>query len=155
MKEIERRFLVTKPFPEGLVSKFILQGYVTIESPIVRIRVIDGLGGGEGHGVLTIKYKTDEKGVRDEYEDLFNYEQALELYGRCKYTVQKTRYFIPAGAGLTWEVDKYWGTNAGLVVAEIEVPKLDHPLPPLPTWIGEEITGKKKYGNLYLAGVRK
>ncbi len=153
MKEIERRFLVTEPFPEGLVYKHISQGYITTTEPIVRIRVIER--GNDKHGVLTIKYKTGETGVRDEYEDFFKYEEALGLYERCKYTVQKTRFFIPAGNGLTWEVDKYDDPHAGLVIAEIEVPSMTHPLPPLPSWIGKEITGKKKYGNLYLAGVRK
>lgn len=50
---------------------------------------------------------------------------------------------------LKWEVDVFHGDNEGLVVAEIEVPDEATQFD-LPAWIGEEVTGIKKYNNSYL-----
>ena len=50
---------------------------------------------------------------------------------------------------LKWEVDVFHGENEGLIVAEIEVPdeqtKFD-----LPDWIGEEVTGDRRFNNSHL-----
>ena len=54
--------------------------------------------------------------------------------------IDKIRYKIPY-QGFVWEVDEFLGDNAGLVVAEIE----------LPGWIGEEVTGDRRYANSALA----
>ena len=66
-----------------------------------------------------------------------------------KPQIEKYRYVIPAEQGLKWEVDEFLGDNAGLVVAEIEVPTEDTKFS-LPEWIGKEITGDKKYNNSQL-----
>ncbi len=50
---------------------------------------------------------------------------------------------------LKWEVDVFHGDNEGLVMAEIEVPDEATQFD-LPAWIGEEVTGNKKYNNSYL-----
>ncbi len=44
-----------------------------------------------------------------------------------KPIIEKTRYKIPAGNGLTWEIDEFHGVNEGLVVAEIELPSEETP----------------------------
>lgn len=50
---------------------------------------------------------------------------------------------------LYWEVDEFLGDNAGLVVAEIEVPSEDTVFD-IPDWVGEEVTGDKRYYNSHL-----
>ena len=44
------------------------------------------------------------------------------------------------------EVDEFLGENAGLVVAEIELPSEDSVFDK-PDWIGQEVTGDKRYYN--------
>ena len=56
-----------------------------------------------------------------------------------KPIIEKTRYKIPAGNGLTWEIDEFHGVNEGLIVAEIEVPSEDTSFEK-PDWLGEEVS---------------
>jgi adenylate cyclase len=51
---------------------------------------------------------------------------------------------------LTWEVDEFAGDNAGLVVAELELPKVDTCFD-RPAWLGREVTDLVRYYNLALA----
>ena len=60
--------------------------------------------------------------------------------------VEKTRHLVPAGGGLTWEIDVFAGPNQGLVVAEIELPDEDAGFT-RPAWLGEEVTGDGRYLN--------
>jgi CYTH domain-containing protein len=60
----------------------------------------------------------------------------------------KTRYEIPY-AGKTWEVDVFHGPNEGLIVAEIELESETETFGK-PDWIGEEVTGDKRYLNASL-----
>lgn len=50
-----------------------------------------------------------------------------------------------------WEVDEFHGDNAGLVMAEIELGSADEPFA-MPEWLGEEVTGDRRYYNSMLAG---
>jgi adenylate cyclase len=63
--------------------------------------------------------------------------------------VVKTRHLVPV-AGHTFEIDEYAEANAGLVVAELELPSEDAEYP-RPDWLGEEISDDPRYGNLSLA----
>ena len=63
--------------------------------------------------------------------------------------VEKTRYRIPQG-DLAWEVDVFEGANAGLVVAEIELPDEARPVL-LPDWVGQEVTTDPRYYNSSLS----
>ena len=61
--------------------------------------------------------------------------------------IDKTRWLVPAGDGRhTWEVDEFHGDNEGLVVAEIELESEDDPFE-RPAWLGEEVTGDRRYYN--------
>lgn len=53
---------------------------------------------------------------------------------------------IPAGNGLTWEIDEFHGVNEGLIVAEIEVPSEDTSFEK-PDWLGEEVSSDPRYFN--------
>ena len=63
--------------------------------------------------------------------------------------LKKKRYIVPHGAH-TWEVDVFEGANAGLVVAEIELRSEDEVFE-RPTWLGEEVSGQRKYSNSALS----
>jgi len=62
--------------------------------------------------------------------------------------IEKTRHRIEHG-GRVWEVDVFDGANAGLVVAEIELPSEDADLE-LPAWVGAEVTDDRRYLNANL-----
>jgi adenylate cyclase len=63
--------------------------------------------------------------------------------------VAKIRYVIPF-AGMNWELDIFSGTNAGLLIAELE---LEDELQDfeLPSWVGAEVTDDLRYTNSSLA----
>ena len=59
---------------------------------------------------------------------------------------------VPEGtspAGKYFEVDEFYGDNEGLVMAEIELDSPDQPFEK-PSWLGEEVTGDRRYYNSYL-----
>ncbi len=57
--------------------------------------------------------------------------------------IEKTRYEVPH-AGLTWEVDVYGGSLAGIVLAEVELDHDDQPFE-APDWTGREVTGDPRF----------
>ena len=140
--EIERKFLVASDAWRQLGSPELLrQGYLSSD-PLrtVRVRV-------EGEqGVLTIKSKS-EGAARGEWEYPIPLADAVELLERLceRPLVEKYRRRIEH-AGFTWEVDEFLGENAGLVVAEIELPLEDAAFD-RPDWIGAEVTDDKRYYN--------
>lgn len=155
-KEIERKFLVKNDTYKSLAQGIHYhQGYIpTVNGMTVRVRIA-------GEKAFTT-FKDRAVGFsRHEFEyeiPIEDAKQMLELM--CtKPQIEKFRYVIPAGNGalpdgtivenLHWEVDHFVGDNEGLVVAEIEVPSEDTQFD-LPTWIGEEVTGDKKYYNSHL-----
>ena len=64
----------------------------------------------------------------------------------------KTRYLVPLDGGLTAEVDDYEGALDGLLTAEVEFPDeaAAHAFD-APAWLGEDVTGDKRYANRALA----
>ena len=59
--------------------------------------------------------------------------------------IEKVRHIVPY-AGATWEIDVFAGENAGLIVAEVELPHEDCRLE-LPPFVGREVTGRAEYYN--------
>jgi adenylate cyclase len=141
-KEIERKFLVKgdawKSAAEGTVYR---QGYLSsVKERVVRVRTI------EDKGFLTIKGIT--KGVsRSEFEYEISVGDANAMLDHIceKPLIEKKRYKIPFG-GLVFEVDEFFGENAGLVVAEVELED-EAQKPDLPDWIGAEVSGDPRYFN--------
>jgi adenylate cyclase len=140
--EIERKFLVSSDAWRGLGEPVLLrQGYLSAD-PMRTVRVrIEG-----EQGVLTIKSK-NEGASRGEWEYPIPLQDAEELLDRLceRPLVEKYRRRIDH-QGFTWEVDEFLGENAGLVVAEIELPAEDAVFA-LPDWIGREVTGERRYYN--------
>ena len=142
--EIERKFLVKNDTWRKLAAGkgvSICQGYLSIaQKATVRVRRIGD------RAFLTIKSKVS--GLRrSEFEyplPVADADQMLDQLCR-KPIIDKVRYRIPAG-GLVWEIDDFFGENAGLVVAEIELQsesdKFDSP-----PWLGPEVTGMKRFYN--------
>ncbi len=65
--------------------------------------------------------------------------------------IDKIRYEINSGDHV-FEVDEFFGTNEGLVVAEVELSHIsEHFLKP--KWLGKEVTGQTKYFNSQLLKV--
>ena len=62
--------------------------------------------------------------------------------------IDKLRHRVPAG-GHVFEVDEFFGENAGLVVAEVELTSEDEAFE-RPAWLGEEVTGDARYYNAVL-----
>ena len=62
-----------------------------------------------------------------------------------KPLIEKKRYKVPFD-GLTWEIDEFFGDNAGLIVAEVEL-KSETQMFQKPPWVGEEVTADPRYFN--------
>lgn len=140
-QEIERKFLIASDgWRAGAdQGRSFRQAYLAeTDRAAVRVRISDGK-----NAVITIK--SAKPGLsRSEFEfpvPVADAEALTEL--RQGGLLQKTRFLSPH-AGRTWEVDVYAGDNAGLVIAEIEIEsetaKVD-----LPTWLGREVTGERRF----------
>lgn len=141
-KEIERKYLVTsKEWKELAKGTSYRQGYLsTVKERTVRVRTIND------KGFLTIKGIT-VGASRAEFEyEIPAAEANAMLNDLCeKPLIEKNRYKIDY-AGLTWEVDEFFGDNDGLVVAEVELTSEDQKIE-LPGWVGEEVTSDPRYFN--------
>ena len=141
-KEIERKYLLANAdWRSASVGVPYRQGYLsTVKERTVRVRTV-----GE-RGFLTIKGVS--VGVtRSEYEyEIPAEEENAMLDELCERPlIEKNRYTI-AYEGLTWEVDEFFGENAGLIVAEVELADEDQAIT-LPPWVGVEVSGDARYFN--------
>ncbi len=141
-KEIERKFLLTgdgwRELAEGTHYR---QGYLnSTKERVVRVRTIDQAG------FITVKGIT-VGAERLEYEYEIPLADANEMLDELceKPLVEKSRYKVHHN-GLVWEIDEFFGVNAGLIVAEVELESADQAFDK-PEWVGEEVTGDPKYFN--------
>ena len=145
-KEIERKFLVAhQAWRESVNTIHVFkQGYLSYDSErTVRVRAT------EVTGYLTIKGITEGL-TRDEFEYEIPLADALALLQLCERpAIEKKRYIVPNGAH-DWEVDVFEGVNEGLVVAEIELGSEDEAFDK-PNWLGNEVSGDRKYSNSALS----
>ena len=170
--EIERKFLVRDVSykAQAVESHRVRQGYIAHDGGrTVRVRLWDE------QGILTIKGPSMGIGMsRFEWEKEITRQDAEDLFLLCKPgMVDKTRWIVPAempgeaghdgekrtGEGVMadsgrpsryFEVDEFHGENGGLVMAEIELGSEDEAFE-RPSWLGEEVTGDKRFYNAYLA----
>lgn len=140
--EIERKFLVAgdawRALAPGVAYR---QGYLnSAKERTVRIRTV-----GE-RAYLTVKGPS-VGATRAEYEYEIPPADCNAMLDTLaeRPLIEKTRYKIPYG-GLTWEVDEFFGDNAGLVVAEVELGSEGQAFEK-PAWIGQEVTGDPRYFN--------
>ncbi|MDR6935429.1 MULTISPECIES: CYTH domain-containing protein [unclassified Luteibacter] len=150
--EIERKFLLAGDGWRALVerSERMAQGYLVGAAAIaggmakasVRVRLADG------HAWLNIKSAT--LGIeRHEFEYPVPPDDAEQLLRElCDGVVEKVRHHVMI-EGAHFEIDEFLGENAGLVVAEVELPSVDARFP-RPAWLGAEVSEQARYYNVNL-----
>lgn len=141
--EIERKFLVRGDVWRTLASQRskIRQGYLsTSDKASIRVRIRD-----DKNATLTIKSQRSAlRRMEFEYPvPLLEAEAMISL--RQGSAIEKIRHVVPWG-DLQWEIDVFLGSNAGLVIAEIELRNEQQDIS-LPDWIGTEVTGQTDYYN--------
>ncbi|MDN0074367.1 CYTH domain-containing protein [Crenobacter sp. SG2303] len=143
--EIERRFLVQgDAWRVGAVGERYRQGYLSVDpARTVRVRVVGD------QAWLTLKSQISAAS-RHEFEYVIPRADADAMMdAMCPMVVDKIRYKI-VYQGFTWEVDEFFGDNAGLVLAEIELPD-EATVFETPAWIGTEVTQDGRFTNAYLS----
>ena len=145
-QEIEKKFLVAGEFKESAKKATrITQGYLSsVPERTVRVRV----KGDKGY--ITVKGIGNDSGAsRFEWEKEIPVEDVRDLLKISEPgVIDKTRYLVDCD-GHTFEVDEFYGDNEGLVVAEVELSDENEAFT-RPSWLGEEVTGDKKYYNSML-----
>lgn len=149
--EIERKFLVVSDAwrsGAGPGRKY-RQAYLCDDGRCaVRLRISGA------KAKLSLKARKAETGpaiVSHEFEydiPLVDAEEMLRELTAGSVIV-KTRYEV-RHAGLTWEIDVFEGENAPLVLAEVELANAEQD-PPLPPWVGREVSNDERYLNAALA----
>lgn len=146
--ETERKFLVKDKSILALIRKMnvqgyhINQGYLSVRhGATVRVRRYN-----DTEAYLTIKGPS-VNGSCDEYEYEIPMVDAVEMMERLPgfSVLTKTRYRVPVGNKDFW-LDEYQGKLTGLLTVEVELDDIDEALV-LPFWVGEEVTGQRKYHN--------
>ena len=145
-REIERQYLVAGDAwrDESDDGTDIVQGYLAADPErAVRVRVRDD------RASLNVKGATDGP-TRAEFEYEIPLDDARTILAKVALQplIEKRRHLVHRD-GYTWEIDVFDGANAGLVLAEVEVADEDE-VPPLPAWIGEDVTGDARYYNASL-----
>jgi adenylate cyclase len=146
--EIERKFLVKGDYKKFAIKSYkIAQGFLSsAPERTVRIRIKDA------SGFITVKGISNQTGAsRFEWEKEITLKEAEELLAICEPSIiEKIRYIIPTNDNLFFEVDEFVSENAGLLIAEIELPN-EHFIFEKPKWLGKEVTGELKYYNSVLS----
>lgn len=142
--EIERKFLVTGDAWRNAPGVRIRQGYLNRDKDrTVRVR----LSGNDAF--LTVKGRTTGT-TRAEFEYPIPLADAEQLLALCDGPlIDKIRRLI-VYQGSQWEVDEFFGDNAGLVVAEIEL-QSENQVFARPDWLGQEVSDDARYFNSSLA----
>jgi adenylate cyclase len=144
--EIERKFLLLDDTWRSEIEKSICirQGYLAgSEKSSIRVRI----AGDQAN----INIKSATLGVtRSEYEYPIPVNEANEILDLlCEGPlIEKTRYYVPHG-NHCWEIDVFSGENDGLIVAEIELARVDEDFE-RPDWLGEEVSDDTRYYNVCL-----
>lgn len=146
--EIERKFLVKNNSfkQESFAEKSMKQGYLNSnKNRTVRIRITDD------KAFITVKGNSNSTGVsRFEWEKEIDKLEAEELLLLCETTIiEKNRFYVKSHQHV-YEIDEFFGDNYGLIIAEVELKNEDEAYTK-PLWLGEEVTGQKKYYNSKLS----
>lgn len=139
--EIERKFLVSGDgWREGIVAfSFYRQAFLSrTPGNCVRVR--------RSESQATITVKGPHCGIaRSEFEYPIPAADADDMLERLCVTpiIEKVRHWVEH-AGMIWEVDVYEGEASGLVLAEVELTRIDQPFV-LPRWVAAEVTLDQRY----------
>ena len=142
--EIERKFLLKDDTWREHVSASldIQQAYFNRDDEYsIRVRIQDEAAN------INIKSKT--LGLqRHEYEYNIPLADAKDMMSGLPKKIQKKRNIVKH-AGHTWEIDEFYGDNAGLVVAEIELSDQAEVFE-IPDWCAQEVTFDERFYNVAL-----
>ena len=146
-QEIERKFMVKSDAfkAEAFKKTRITQGYLSsVPERTVRVRVKGD------KGFITVKGIGNATGAsRFEWEKEISVDEVRDLLPLCEPgIIDKTRFLVKNGE-FTFEIDEFYGDNEGLTMAEIELPD-EQAAFERPEWLGEEVTGDKRYYNSML-----
>lgn len=151
--EIERKFKVVGDGwrAEAQRSVRMAQGYLNDLGAVqsgrqrasVRVRIA-------GHQAF-MNLKSREVGhTRQEFDYEIPVADAEALLALCVGgRIDKVRHYVDY-AGHLFEIDEFFGDNAGLIVAELELEHADAAYA-RPEWLGDEVTDQMRYYNLALA----
>lgn len=150
--EIERKFLLADDsWRAGIArSERIAQGY------LVGVRALQS---GDAHASVRVRrageqawlnIKSATLGIeRAEFEYPIPVDDAAQMLATlCDGVLEKIRHHVTVD-GVLFEVDEFLGDNQGLVVAEVELPRIDSPFP-RPVWLGREVSAQLRYYNVNL-----
>lgn len=147
-KEIEKKFLL-RSLPTGITKGTkILQGYLSVGNPEVRVRA-------KGEKFFLTR-KGGEGFVREEEEYEISKETFEILWSLTENArIEKTRYEIIGEDGLIWEIDEFQTPlTEGLFLAEVELQD-ESIVPEIPPAIAEviesDVTTDGMYKNKNLA----
>jgi len=145
--EIERKFLLRSDAwrSESRSRVLMRQGYLSSGSRCsIRARIAGD------RAWLNLKAKRSGM-TRLEYEYSIPVEEANEILDElCDGPlIEKYRHEVALG-GHVWEIDEFLGSNAGLIVAEIELDSEAETFA-RPAWLGDEVTTDERYYNFNLA----
>jgi CYTH domain-containing protein len=147
-QEIERKFRIVGEAWRSAEPARYRQGYLCrAPGRTVRVRTIEYQD--DSRAFLTLKgASTGASRMEFEYEiPLADAHYMLDNF--CiGPLIEKDRREVPY-AGFVWEVDEFFGENAGLIFAEVELTHEGQEVP-LPPWIGEEVTHLARYFNANL-----
>jgi adenylate cyclase len=150
--EIERKFLLGDDSWRDAVSESerMAQGYLVSAQALhdgtarasVRVR-----RSGER---AWLNIKSAQLGIeRAEFEYPVPVADAEQMLAElCDGVVEKIRHHVVVD-GVLFEIDEFFGENAGLVVAEVELPAPDAAFP-RPSWLGREVSHLARYYNVNL-----
>ncbi len=160
--EIERRFLVDGNQWRTHVrwQAQIRQGYLVTGSDGLTLRVrLSRPEPGDEAAFLTLKATPPgqqeapgaplEALARLEFEYPIPPADGEALLGLCGHQLSKRRHGLDLPGG-DWVLDVFDGANAPLVVAEVELDRVDREVP-VPSWCVRELTGRHRCSNAALA----
>ncbi|HVI54867.1 MAG TPA: CYTH domain-containing protein [Luteibacter sp.] len=150
--EIERKFLLASDDWRAIVvrSERIAQGYLSgsaaIRAGVVKCSVRVRISG----ELAWLNIKSATLGIsRQEFEYPIPVTDAEQLLANLSDgALEKIRHHVMLG-GTHFEIDEFLGANAGLIVAEVELPHADAAYP-RPDWLGLEVSEQVRYFNVNL-----
>lgn len=156
--EIERKFLVNRPFDDIIREAesghyevgLIEQAYFRDTGGwAIRVRQITDRDGWPHRAYLTMKRRVSEL-TSVEIEEEISLQGFDEALSHCGPVLRKRRHDIYDHVN-TWSLDLFLNPELkGLVLAEIEL-KSEEQGYAIPDWLGEEVTNDPEYRNFRLA----
>jgi adenylate cyclase len=142
--EIERKFLVSGTKWRRTKGIRYSQGYLNHNKErTVRIRLTEEKAFLCVKGIIT-------GASRMEFEYEIPASDAEQMLNICEdQIIEKIRHTV-FHKGLKWEIDEFFGDNAGLIIAEVEL-ESESQIFDKPDWLGLEVTDDPRYFNSNLA----